>query len=58
MWYSCYMCKICGLGLTPIVYGQLNPVILEMSKTGRVIIGDDDAIDRPLFYCSNCTEAF
>jgi hypothetical protein len=52
------MCNICGLGLTPIVYGQLNPVILEMSKTGRVVIGDDDAIDKPLFYCSNCTEAF
>ena len=52
------MCKNCNNTLTPIVYGQLNPVLLEMVSQGRVIIGDSDAIDRPEFYCSVCTEAF
>jgi hypothetical protein len=44
--------------MTPIVYGQLNGPLLEMSKEGRIIIGDSDAIDRPSFYCTQCTEAF
>jgi hypothetical protein len=52
------MCKICGLRLTPVVYGILNPDILEMARSGHVIIGDSDAIDRPESYCPNCTEAF
>lgn len=52
------MCKKCGLNLTPIVYGQVNPILLDMSRSGRVIIGDDRAIDRPLFYCATCAEAF
>jgi len=52
------MCEKCGLNLTPIVYGQVNPVLLDMARYGRVIIGDDKAIDRPTFYCATCTEAF
>ena len=52
------MCEKCGLSLIPIVYGQVNPVLLDMAKSNRIIIGDDKAIDRPIFYCSNCTEAF
>lgn len=52
------MCEKCGLGLIPIVYGQLNGTLLEMSKEGRIIIGDSHAIDRPNFYCTQCTEAF
>jgi hypothetical protein len=44
--------------MTPIVYGKLDGPILEMSKEGRLIIGDSKAIDRPNFYCTNCTEAF
>jgi len=52
------MCKECGSLLIPIVYGQVNPVLLEMAKCGRVIIGDDMAIDMPTFYCATCTEAF
>lgn len=36
----------------------MNPDILELARSGRIIIGHDDAIDRPEFYCSNCTEAF
>jgi hypothetical protein len=40
------------------MYGQLNPVLIEMSTEGRLIIGDSEAIDKPEFYCPNCTEAF
>ena len=29
-----------------------------MAKSGKVIIGDSVAIDRPEFYCQTCTEAF
>jgi hypothetical protein len=42
----------------PIVYGQVNPVLLDMAKSERIIIGDDKAIDKPTFYCATCTEAF
>jgi len=52
------MCEKCGSGLVPIIYGQLNGVLLEMSREGRIIIGDSNAIDRPNFYCTQCTEAF
>jgi len=52
------MCEKCKSLLVPIVYGQVNPVLLDMAKSGRIIIGDNKAIDRPTFYCSNCTEAF
>jgi hypothetical protein len=52
------MCPSCNQIMTPIVYGQLNGTLLEMSNQGRIIIGDSIAIDRPNFYCTNCTEAF
>jgi len=52
------MCTKCSSPLIPIVYGQVNPIVLEMARYGRVIIGDDVAIDRPVFYCATCTEAF
>ena len=52
------MCEKCGLVLTPIVYGQVNPVLLDMARSGRIVIGDDKAIDKPTLYCSSCTEAF
>ena len=52
------MCPSCNDKVIPIVYGQLNPILIEMAKEGRLIIGDSKAIDRPEFYCSNCTEAF
>ena len=58
LWYDSIMCEKCGSLLIPIVYGQVNPVVLEMARYGRVIIGDDGAIDRPTFYCAICTEAF
>jgi hypothetical protein len=44
--------------MIPIVYGQLNPVLLEMASEGRIIVGDSKAVDRPEFYCALCTEAF
>lgn len=52
------MCPSCNNSMTPIVYGQLNPILIEMASQGRIVIGDSIAIDRPEFYCSNCTEAF
>ena len=52
------MCPSCNNKVIPIVYGQLNPVLIEMSAEGRLIIGDSEAIDKPEFYCPNCTEAF
>jgi predicted RNA-binding Zn-ribbon protein involved in translation (DUF1610 family) len=52
------MCPSCKNKMIPIVYGQLNPVLLEMAAEERIIIGDSKAIDRPEFYCPNCTEAF
>ena len=52
------MCPSCKNAMTPIVYGQLNPILIEMASQGRIVIGDSIAIDRPEFYCPNCTEAF
>jgi hypothetical protein len=52
------MCPSCNKPMIQIVYGQLNPVLLDMANQSRIIIGDSYAIDRPEFYCPNCTEAF
>jgi predicted RNA-binding Zn-ribbon protein involved in translation (DUF1610 family) len=52
------MCPSCNKSMIQIVYGQLNPILLEMANQSRIIIGDSYAIDRPEFYCPNCTEAF
>jgi len=52
------MCLVCGSKLIPIVYGQLNIELLDMAKSGEVVIGDSIAIDPPKFYCSSCAEAF
>lgn len=52
------MCPSCKNKMIPIVYGQLNPVLLEMAAEKRIILGDSKAVDRPEFYCPNCTEAF
>ena len=40
------------------MYGQVNPDILDMARSGHVVIGDTFGSDRPEFYCSSCTEAF
>ena len=52
------MCPSCKNAMIPIVYGQLNPVLIEMASEGRIVVGDSVAIDRPELYCPNCTEAF
>jgi hypothetical protein len=52
------MCPVCNNSMIPIVYGQLNPELLLMARSGHIIIGDSIAIDRPEFYCPKCTEAF
>jgi len=58
VWYDYIMCKKCNSRLVPIVYGQVNPDILDMARSGHVVIGDTFGSDRPEFYCSSCTEAF
>jgi hypothetical protein len=52
------MCPTCNNSIVQIVYGKLNPELIDMARSGHIIIGDSQAIDRPEFYCPRCTEAF
>jgi len=52
------MCPICKNTATPVIYGQVTPDLIDLSKQGTVIIGDINAIDKPSWYCEYCTEAF
>lgn len=52
------MCTKCKNKLIPILYGQLTPDLIDLYKQGKLVIGDTNAIDRPSWYCVDCTEAF
>lgn len=51
------ICPICKTKLIPIVYGQLNPEILEMQEKGLLLISLDKN-KTANSYCSLCEEAY
>ena len=54
MIHSCIRCKT---KLVPIVYGVINPEILEMDQKGLLLIGFDENSNEHS-YCPLCEEAY
>ena len=53
------MCPKCYVKLIPIVYGKLNPELLDMSKRGEIIVGSGKyKSGKPRSFCISCEEAF
>lgn len=51
------ICPICKTKLIPIVYGQLNPEMLDMQNKGLILIGSDRT-NTANSYCPLCEEAY
>lgn len=51
------ICPICKTKLIPIVYGQLNPEMLDMQDKGLLLIGMDKTRSVNSF-CPLCEEAY
>ena len=51
------ICPICKTKLIPIVYGRLDPEILEMQDKGLLLVSMDKARSINSF-CPLCEEAF
>ena len=51
------ICPLCKTKLIPIVYGQLNPEILDMQDKGLLLISLDKD-KKANSYCPLCEEAY
>ena len=54
MIHNCIKCKT---KLIPIVYGKLNPDMLDMQNKGLLLIGLKGS-DKPNSFCPLCEEAY
>ena len=53
------MCPVCRIKLLPIVYGKLNPDLVDMEKAGKLVIGGTKyAKGKPRSICPFCEEAY
>jgi hypothetical protein len=51
------ICPICKTKLIPIVYGRLNPDLIDKQKEGLLVIGGNK--DKKVkSYCPLCEEAY
>jgi hypothetical protein len=55
MIHNCIRCKS---KLIPIVYGRLDPEILDMQDKGLLLIGLDTSDIRPNSFCPLCEESY
>ena len=54
-----FMCPKCYVKMIPIVYGKLNPDLLDMQKDNKIIIGIGKyKAGKPLSYCPLCEESY
>jgi hypothetical protein len=51
-------CLKCHTKLIPIVYGRLDPEILDMQNKGLLLIGMNKGSDKPNSFCPLCEEAY
>ena len=51
------ICPICKTKLIPIVYGKLDPELLDMQDNGLLLIGMDKT-RKVNSYCPLCEEAY
>jgi hypothetical protein len=53
------MCPKCHVKLTPIIYGTLNPDLIDMQNQGKIIIGSGKyKKGKPLSICISCEETY
>lgn len=53
------MCPICKVKLLPIVYGKLNPELVDKEKSGQIILGSGKYKQgKPLSFCISCEEFY
>ena len=51
-------CIRCKSKLIPIVYGRLDPEILDMQDKGLLLIGLDISSGKPNSFCPLCEESY
>lgn len=51
-------CIRCYTKLIPIVYGRLDPEILDMQNKGLLLIGMNKGSDKPNSFCPLCEESY
>lgn len=53
------MCPNCHVKMIPIVYGKLNPDLVDLEKAGKIILASKKyAKGKPRSFCLSCQESF
>lgn len=53
------MCPNCHVKMIPIVYGRLNPHLIELEKDGKIILASKKYVNgKPRSFCPLCEESF
>lgn len=53
------MCPRCYIKLIPIMYGKLNPELIELQKQEKIIVGTGKyKPGKPMSFCISCEEAY
>lgn len=53
------MCPKCYVKLIPIMYGRLNPDLVDLQKQNKIIIGPGKYKQgKPRSYCPLCEESY
>lgn len=53
------MCPICRVKLIPVVYGKLNPDLVDKQKSGQLVVGSGKYVKgKPTAMCISCEEAY
>ena len=53
------MCPRCSVKLIPVIYGKVTPELVDMEKSGKIVIGSGRyAKGKPTSLCISCEEAF
>lgn len=53
------MCPKCYVKLIPIMYGRLNPDLIDLQKENKIIIGPGKYKQgKPRSYCPLCEESY
>ena len=53
------MCPHCHVKLIPIIYGQLTPELVDMHKSGKIVLGDGRyKLGKPISFCISCEETY
>lgn len=51
-------CTLCDGELVNVIYGFPTPKLIDMAKTGDIVLGGLPKGFRPTHYCNTCQEQF